>query len=45
MDVIMDDATVEYIADPVMELQHRENIDLPRFKEQLNETERQSIIC
>ena len=37
---IMDDATVEYIADLVMELQRRENIDLPRFKEQLAETEK-----
>lgn len=40
MDVIMDDAAVEYIADLVMELQRRENVDLPRFKEQLHETEK-----
>ena len=37
---IMDDSVVEYIADLVMELQHRENTDLPRFKEQLAETEK-----
>ncbi|MDD2418783.1 MAG: recombinase family protein [Oscillospiraceae bacterium] len=40
MDVIMDDAAVEYIADLIMELQRRENVDLPRFKEQLHETEK-----
>lgn len=40
MDVIMDDAVVEYITDLVMELQRRENVDLPRFKEQLDETEK-----
>jgi len=37
---IMDDSVVEYIADLVMELQRRENTDLPRFKEQLAETEK-----
>ena len=40
MAMIMDDVIVEYIADLVMELQKRENIDLPRFKEQLIETEK-----
>jgi len=40
MRTIMDDSVVEYIADMVMELQHRENTDLPRFKEQLTETEK-----
>lgn len=40
MEVIMDDAVVEYITDLVMELQRRENVDLPRFKEQLDETEK-----
>ena len=36
----MDDKAVEYLIDLVMELQRRENVDLPRFKEQLNETEK-----
>ncbi|MCL1794509.1 MAG: recombinase family protein [Oscillospiraceae bacterium] len=40
MRTIMSDSVVEYIADLVMELQHRENTDLPRFKEQLTETEK-----
>ena len=40
MEVIMDDSVVEYITDLVMELQRRENVDLPRFKEQLDETEK-----
>ena len=40
MRTIMDDSVVEYIADLVMELQQRENTDLPRFKEQLTETEK-----
>lgn len=40
MEVIMDDAVAEYITDFVMELQRRENVDLPRFKEQLDETEK-----
>ena len=31
---------MEYITDLVMELQRRENVDLPRFKEQLDETEK-----
>ena len=38
--MIMDDSTLEYIADLVMELQCRENTDLPRFKEQLAESEK-----
>jgi len=38
--MLADDAVVEYIADLVMELQERENIDLPRYKAQLVETER-----
>jgi len=37
---ILDDSVVEYITDLVMELQERENTDLPRFKEQLTETEK-----
>ncbi|MCL2301545.1 MAG: recombinase family protein [Firmicutes bacterium] len=37
--MLMDDAVVEYIADLVMELQERENVDLPRYKAQLAETE------
>jgi DNA-binding TFAR19-related protein (PDSD5 family) len=40
MEMIMDDAIVEYIADLVMELQRRENVDLPRYREQLAETEK-----
>ena len=40
MDMIMNDSMVEYITDLVMELQRRENTDLPRFKEQLHETEK-----
>ena len=40
MNMIMDDSVVEYITDLVMELQARENTDLPRFKEQLDETEK-----
>ena len=40
MEMILDDSMVEYIAELVMELQRRENVDLPRFKEQLNETEK-----
>ena len=40
MEVIMDDATVVYIPDLVMELQRRENVDLPRFKERLDETQK-----
>ena len=40
MEVIMDDSVVEYITDLVMELQRRENVDLPRFKEQLDETQK-----
>ena len=40
MRAIMDDTVVEYIADLVMELQRKENTDLPRFKEQLAETEK-----
>lgn len=40
MEMVMDDAVVEYITDLVMELQRRENVDLPRFKEQLEETEK-----
>ena len=40
MEMIMDDNLVEYIADLVMELQRRENVDLSRFKEQLDETEK-----
>ena len=40
MRTIMDDSVVEYIADLVMELQQREKTDLPRFKEQLTETEK-----
>jgi len=40
MQMIMDDAVLEYITDLVMELQARENTDLPRFKEQLDETEK-----
>jgi len=39
MKMLTDDAVVEYIADLVMELQERENIDLPRYKAQLAETE------
>jgi len=40
MEIIMDDSMVEYIADLVMELQQRENVDLPWFKQQLTETEK-----
>jgi len=40
MQAIMNDAVVEYIADLVMELQRRENTDLPRYKDQLAETEK-----
>ena len=40
MEMIMDDSAVEYATDLVMELQRRENVDLPRFKEQLEETEK-----
>ena len=40
MAMIMDDSVVDYIADLVMELQRRENVDLPRFKEQLADTEK-----
>jgi Site-specific recombinases, DNA invertase Pin homologs len=40
MEMILDDTVVEYIADLVMEMQSRENMDLPRFKEQLGETEK-----
>ena len=40
MEMILDDTVVEYIADLVMEMQSRESMDLPRFKEQLNETEK-----
>ena len=40
MKMLTDDALVEYIADLVMEMQERENIDLPRYKAQLVETER-----
>ena len=40
MEMLMDDSVLEYIVDLVMELQRRENIDLPRFKEQLAETEK-----
>jgi len=39
MKMLTDDAVVEYIADLVMELQERENTDLPRYKAQLAETE------
>ena len=38
--MLADDAVVEYIADLVMELQARENTDLPRYKAQLAEVER-----
>ncbi|MDR1563714.1 MAG: recombinase family protein [Oscillospiraceae bacterium] len=40
MKAIMDDSVVEYITDLVMDLQKRENIDLPRYKEQLADTEK-----
>lgn len=40
MAMIMDDPAVKYITDLVMELQQRENVDLPRFKEQLDETDK-----
>ncbi len=39
MNMLQDDSTLNYIADLIMELQARENMDLPRFKEQLKETE------
>ena len=38
--MLTDDSVVEYIADLVMELQTRENTDMPRYKTQLAETER-----
>lgn len=40
IEMVMDDSVVEYITDLVMELQRKENVDLPRFKEQLEETEK-----
>ena len=38
--MLADDSVVEYIADLVMELQERENTDLPRYKAQLMDAER-----
>jgi hypothetical protein len=40
MEATMDDSVAEYIADLVMELQSRENTDLPRYKAQLADTEK-----
>jgi hypothetical protein len=40
MEAVMDDSAAEYIADLVMELQSKENTDLPRYKAQLAETEK-----
>jgi hypothetical protein len=40
MDMIMDDAVVEYMADMVMELQKKENTNMPLFRQQLSETEK-----
>ena len=40
MNMIMDESMVQYIADLVMEIQAKENTDLPRLREQLAETEK-----
>jgi site-specific DNA recombinase len=40
MNIIMDDKTVEYLADMVIELQSRENINLPMLRKQLVETQK-----
>lgn len=40
MNMIMDDSMVLYITDLVMEIQSRENTDLPRLRKQLTETEK-----
>ena len=39
MNIVMDDAMVLYITDLVMEIQAKENTDLPLFRKQLAETE------
>lgn len=40
MKMIFDDSVVEYITDMVMELQAKENTNLPLYKKQLSETEK-----
>ena len=40
MNMLADDSVLNYITDLIMELQAKENTDLPRFKEQLEETEK-----
>ena len=40
MNILADDSVLEYITELIMGLQAKENTDLPRFKEQLDETEK-----